>query len=999
MDFFADFFRALATFFSRSKKTDVPEADTPPDVSEESTPEVRPDPAPELTDPGTDTEAPVAEDTPDTAQPGVGGPDDDGAEADEPPAAPAPDDTPVEPEPDETPAEPEPDEMPVEPEPDETSVEPEPEPDETPVTPVPDETPTEMPDHGDMPGHGMDYPVPPGIAATAAQISTYLGALAAMEETRVHDQGHALAGEHDAALALVPRVAASHVAIGDGDWDDPAIWSGGEVPGDDASVLIPPGVTVSYGHASDARIFTVRVDGKLAFDTDVDSRLVFDTMIVSPGGHLEIGTADDPVDPSVTIDLVVADNGPIDTDWDPDLLSRGLISHGRADIHGAVKDSHEKASDDPMEGDTSVTFDGLPEGWQVGDSIVIAGTNYEGHKWDNDIRAVRPHASEDEVRVISGIDGDTVYFDEPLAFDHATPREDLKTSVANYTRNVSIESESGAESEIFARGHVMFMHSDQVDVRYAEFSELGRTDKSEDSFPRDQIDGIAFDSNVQGRYALHLHRTGVEDIDNPTMLQGNAVFGSPGWGIVHHDSNAVIDNNATFDTFGAGYVAETGNETGAWTNNIAIYAEGQGWGNPKNFVELDSFDTARSGDGFWFQGRLVDATDNVAASVNVGFSYFHRNGDDRMIENISDHFAFGGALDGETEQADDVPIRAFSGNETFASNYGLHVVKANPNQGHDVWSHLQDFTAWEVRTGAHLEYTSHYILENFDLIAKDPTAFSKAMDGISFGTNTTEMVVADSSIDGFPVGVDLRKFFTGGTQNPELHDYFVINTTIDGETTAFENYDPAHDVVLNDPGIASVAPSLDLNGPLTYREGYPDPGARHVEIDGSKTDALGTTQFPGGTDGFDIGRGKVTGILEDDGYWTTTDGQAYFLLDVYVTDRLSGDVYVEHHPVWIDGNVSLGNEFSPYGGAKANGVQDITEMADGTLMAGDVTLGVAERAVPFAHLDDGSGAPMDHEMSGMLGMRVMALFSTEEPDAVPADAEEMDEMSESVPAF
>ena len=849
-------------------------------------------------------------------------------------------------------------------------------------------------DHGGMPTGGADddmmddphdhphtpFPEPPGIDASSDEIASYLNALTALGETHVHDHGSELSGEHDAAMDLAPRSDASHVAIADGAWDDPAIWSTGTVPGDDASVLIPPGVTVTYGVQSDAELFTLRIDGKLEFETDTDSTMIFDTMLVAPGGHLEIGTVDNPVDPSVSIDLIVADNGPIDTDWDPMLLSRGLISHGRADIHGAVKDSHEKVIDDPMAGDTTLSFAETPEGWQVGDKIVIAGTRYEGHKWDNDIRAVRPHASEDEVRTITEIDGNTVHFDEALIFDHDTPRADLKTSVANYTRNVSIESENGAETQIFARGHVMFMHSDEVDVRYAEFLELGRTDKSQDSAATHNLDDIAFDSNIQGRYGLHLHRTGVEDLADPTILQGNAVFGSPGWGIVHHDSNAIIDNNATFDTFGAGYVAETGNETGAWTNNIAIYAEGQGWGNPKNFVNLDGeFDTARTGDGFWFQGRLVDSVDNIASSVNAGFSYFHRNGDNRMIDVLSDNFAFAGALDGETSRVDDVPIRAFSGNETFASNYGVHVVKSNPNQEHDVWSHLEDFTAWEVRTGAHLEYTSHYVLSDFDVIGKEATAFSYAQDGISLGNNTTEIVIVDTLIDGFPTGIDLTKLLTFQQQDPSIHDYFVINTAITGAETEFANYDPDHDTVLIDPTLVSQVPNLTLDGPLTYREGYPDPDARHVDISGTKTDALGTTAVPGGTDDFDISYGKVIEILEEDGYWTTPEGQAYFMLDLFFTDRLSGDVYVEQHPVFIDGNVPLGNQFFAYANAQDNGVQAIHQMPDGTAMAGDMILGAPQVAVPFAHMSEDGAEALAH-IHMMSGPEVMAALASGAPD-------------------
>ena len=160
------------------------------------------------------------------------------------------------------------------------------------------------------------------------------------------------------------------------------------------------------------------------------------------------------------------------------LLSRGLIAHGKTEIHGAEKDSHEKVIEDPMAGDTWVDFASAPDGWQVGDTIVIAGTHYDGYKWDGSIDAKRHYEPEDEVRVISSIDGGRVYFEEPLEFDHDAPRADLKTSAANYSRNVSFETENAETAEVFERGHVMFMHNDDVDIRYAEFHELGRISTS-----------------------------------------------------------------------------------------------------------------------------------------------------------------------------------------------------------------------------------------------------------------------------------------------------------------------------------------------------------------------------------------------------------------------------------------------------------------------------------------------------------------------------------------
>lgn len=794
-------------------------------------------------------------------------------------------------------------------------------------------------DHGD---HTPPDIPPPGVGASQAEIDAYLDALAAADEAHIHDTSSSKAGEHDATMNLAPRGDATHVAIGDGDWFDPSIWSNGEVPGDDARVLIPDGVTVDYGQVSDARLFTVRVDGKLEFATDADSQMIFDTFLVAPSGHLVIGTEADPVQPNVDVDLIVANNGPIDTNWDPMLLSRGLVSHGETTIHGAEKDSHDKVTDDPMAGDTSVKFAGAPEGWQIGDTIVIAGTHYDGYKWDNDVKDVIHHESEDEVRVITQIDADgTVWFDTPLAHDHDTPRDDLFTSVANYTRNVSIETEDPETAEVFERGHVMFMHSDDVDVRYMEFHELGRTDKSVESFDISDIGSVSSDSNVQGRYALHLHRTGVSDPDDPTILEGNAVYGSPGWGVVHHDSNAVITNNATFDTFGAGFVAETGNEIGAWVDNIAIYATGVSWGIPKNNANFDdgNFDTANGGEGFWFQGRLVESIDNVAASVNTGFVYFHREGDSgRMIDFDAALFDYPYALHlDDTVSPDDAPILSFDGNEAFAAKEGLHVVKANTEQNHDVWTHLNDFTAWSVKTGVHLQYTSHYILSDFDLVGKEDTAFSPADEGILFGTNLSEIVIIDSSISGFDVGIDLTKDFVRSTDSPTLHDYVVIDTEITDVNRTFDNYDPSLDLVTSRTSLPGHDPDLSIDGPLTFNDG-------NIGLTGTKTDGIGTTEFPGGIDNYDLLRTDVIRILENTGYWTTDSGQAYTLLDIYFTDRLTGEIYYETHPVYISDGVPLGSATAAggrYANVVDNGIQNIVGQ-----MAGDYALDTPIAAEP-----------------------------------------------------
>ncbi len=790
-------------------------------------------------------------------------------------------------------------------------------------------------EHGE---HGGPALAPPGIGSNQAEIDDYVEALGNLPEVHVHDHGSSKAMEHIAAMNLVGRDEATHVAIGDGDWFDPNIWSNGEVPGDDAKVLIPECVTVDYSGVGDARLFTVRIDGTLDFATDENSQMIFDTLVASPTGHLIIGTANDPVQPNIVVDLVVADNGSIDVDWDPMLLSRGIVSHGATTIYGAEKDSHNKVSDDPMEGDSSIKFSEVPTGWQVGDTIVIAGTHYDG--WSGNGQVF--HEPEDEVRVITQIDGDgRIHFDEALVHDHDAPREDLKTSVANYTRNVTVESENAEELEVFERGHVMFMHSDNVDVRYAEFHELGRTDKSVEARDISNIDNVGYDSNVQGRYSLHLHRTGTSDLENPAVLEGNAIYGSPGWGVVHHDSNAVISNTATYDTFGAGFVAETGNETGVWDDNIAIWAQGVSWETPKNTSEFGDniFDTARGGEGFWFQGRMVASTNNVAASVNNGFAFFHRDGDNRMIEFDSSLFEYDAALYfADAVRADDVPILGFQGNESFASNQGLHVVKANPNQGHDIWSHLDDFTAWSVVTGAHIEYTSHYLLTNFDVVGKYG-GFWAADRGIEIGNNVTEIVVRDAKIDGFETGIDLNKVLLHSTTS-DLHNYAVVDADFSNVIHEYANLD-SRDLIANSDSLAERTPELDLGSALIYTHSntYSE---SVVSIEGVKVDSLGAVGFPGGSDSFDIGRSEVINILETQGYYSTTEGQNYFLIDIYLTDRLTGEIFFETHPVYLASDtLSRG----PYSDAQFNGTQNITT-SDGQHFAGEQILEFPMAAIP-----------------------------------------------------
>jgi hypothetical protein len=747
-----------------------------------------------------------------------------------------------------------------------------------------------------------------------------------------HTSGSSMHGEHAAALNLVKHEDATHIAINNGSWFDPNTWSIGSVPNDNARVLIESNVAVTYDAVSDKRLFTVRVDGELTFATDKHSQMIVDTLFVDVAGSLTIGTLEQPVQAGVNIDIIIADNGDIDLTWDPGLLSRGLILHGSTQMHGQEKTVHLKVLNDPVKDDQSITLADMPKNWNVGDTLVIAGTHYDNYKWNGTTNAhVDP---EDEVVTISSINSNVISFTTPLVFNHETPRADLKTSVANYSRNITIQSESGALSERHHRGHVMFMHNDNVDVRYVEFLSLGRTDKSIPArnafeFGHD----IAADSNVKGRYPMHFHRTGLNDLENPAIALGNAVAFSPGWGYVHHDANVVMHNNAAYHTFGAAFVAETGNEVGLWSNNIAIYSKGISGGTPKTGGDdTKNLDNGKTGNGFYFEGRMVEVRNNIAASTTSGFAYFHRGRRedpeqpllDGTIKFDASLFDFPEALGlTPSTHVDDAPILHFIGNEAFASTLGFFVEKSNTDQGHDVRSVFSDFTAWTVAFGAHIAYTSHYLMDGFDLIGKESKAFSHVQTGFTLGNNASDVTVTNVKIDGFKVGIDVHDGFGFDHKQPELKQIFIIDPLITNVDLDYKELNESF-LVLDSTELVSGRLEINLDREQLFYN--PDIDGPAVYVQGIKTDSLGDIPIPAGIDHNYAGVFEVARILEGSGYYSA-NGKNYFVLEDYYSDRITGEVHKSGEIVEIGPNVKLGNKFFIFADAVYKGEFNLNSTA------------------------------------------------------------------------
>src|SRR5205814_10666159 len=141
-----------------------------------------------------------------------------------------------------------------------------------------------------------------------------------------------------------------------------------------------------------------------------------------------------------------AARGPIDTGWDPRLLSRGLISHGRVSLVGAEVTSFVALARPPQKGDSKLVLAKAPVNWRKGDRLILTGTAGPPGK---------DGRTQDEELTIVSVSGAEVTV-PPLEFDHTAPREGLTAYVGNLTRNVRLESENRDPDQLARHGHVMF---------------------------------------------------------------------------------------------------------------------------------------------------------------------------------------------------------------------------------------------------------------------------------------------------------------------------------------------------------------------------------------------------------------------------------------------------------------------------------------------------------------------------------------------------------------
>lgn len=756
----------------------------------------------------------------------------------------------------------------------------------------------------------------------------------------------ALHAHHAADIAAVNTIAPSDRgarAVRSGAWSDAATW-GGTVPSAGA-VVIPAGVGVIVDARLSSTLDSVRVDGCLEFARNANTRLRTDLLYIAQGGEIWIGSPNAPIAPGVTAEIAFPRTGAIDVSTDPNLLGKGFVSASKTNIHGAAKTTKVRAATAPLKGATTIALSSAPSGWQVGDRVVLTGTYRV--KFTVDANGIRRFINpQDEELTITAINGSSVTVTPALQFDHDGPYADLTPYLANFSRNVRIYTENAGSAPVHERGHTMFM-SPQTVIRSAEFDDLGRTDKSRRAFAAGSITPPLPDSNFKGRYPLHLHRAGGPGTTLAADVRNVAVWGSPGWGIAQHSGVALLHDNAVYNAFGSSFVAESGDERGAWVSNIAIKSEGVAE-IVKDGASVHAFDLARTGDGYWFQGRLLRIHDNIAAGMHGGngFVFMNRGSDITDPTPIAPDMALQRASFRFVNQPIVEPnIQQFTDNEAFACKHGYHVTKPGPNQTHDSRSVIDGFTAWETEIGVQLTYVSGYLVKNARLIGSR-NAYS--WRGVDFAKNTYDLGVVDSRIEGFDYGV----FFShdwNTTFGPAAYYISANNKFSNIRKIALQNAD-ANDAIMSGP--APAAPSA-----LTFSWGanlplWPEPNTGYLLISGDKSDGAGTVPFPMVSGRYRLSKAGLTNMLAKYGYYTLADGRKVGVGLEHFSNRVTGEIELASYDFEINTNVFKLDAFQD------NGLLDLNTPAPKA--ANDSAIVQRNGSVVInATANDGAGGPFD----------------------------------------
>jgi len=514
------------------------------------------------------------------------------------------------------------------------------------------------------------------------------------------------------ATAFFTVSAQAQEAVRDGLWSDSSTWSGGDVPQAGDIVTIGEGMDVVLD-VSPPGLNGVNVNGKLSFSNDADLGLTTEWITLT--GELEIGTEARPHTADATITLT--DNNPGE-DLMAGLGDRGImISGGTLNLHGDTTHTWTKLAETAEAGSTRIDVLDA-SGWEVGDQIVLASTDF--------------NPRQAETRFITAIRGDSITLDEPLDYMHfgeITFDVDERGEVGLLTRNIKVNaSEDAAES--YRGGHIMAMRGSQMYVEGVELHRMGQ-------------------HMELARYPIHWHLVG--EAGEGQYIKNAAIHDTFNRCVTVHGTHKLrIENNVTYNTVGHCFFMEDGIETGnEFVRNLAIQTKCHPTMEcvPTNLAANGEIDAENRGA---LRQISFSGENTLLPSDNTVASYWITNPDNSFIDNVaagSDENGFWLSLpehpNGQflgTEASLNTwprrtPLRAFRGNVAHSNfdgfmidrhiyqdnTFGLATIPllplADPTdlESEVLETHFENLTAYKNRNGGLWGRGDLYIYSNLKL--------------------------------------------------------------------------------------------------------------------------------------------------------------------------------------------------------------------------------------------------------------------------------------------
>jgi cell migration-inducing and hyaluronan-binding protein len=478
-------------------------------------------------------------------------------------------------------------------------------------------------------------------------------------------------------------------------WSDPATWPDKKVPSKDAVVTIGNDMNVVLD-VTPPPLRSLTINGKLSFADNKDLELTTEWIMLH--GELEIGTEAKPHTRKATITLTdnVKDEDMSGVGGTNDRSDRGImLMGGTLNLHGNRTNSWTKLSKTAEAASNSIEVLSAA-GWQVGDVIVLASTDFGPH--------------QAERRTIAAVRGNTITLDKKLDYMHfgkITFDVDERGEVGMLSRNIVIQASPDADQTLFG-GHIMAMSGSKMYVSGVELNRMGQ--------------------NMHlARYPIHWHLIG--DAQGQ-YIRNSAIHDTYSRCVTVHGTNYLdVENNVTYNNIGHCFFLEDAVEHGnQFVHNLGILTKCH----PDAPCVPTNLGPFGSGGGQNFDTAGQNAKDILIPSDNTASTFWITNPDNIYRDNVaagSDATGFWFALPehptGKFEGTDvsantwprRTPLREFKGN-TAHSNFdgfmsdrgprpdghfrtGGHIALANPADANSpqVETVIEDFTSYKNRNG------------------------------------------------------------------------------------------------------------------------------------------------------------------------------------------------------------------------------------------------------------------------------------------------------------